>query len=186
MIKKSWSSFALAALSFGCGSAQNAGHSSPLVGESLSASTSASDESRAPPAKPTPNPTLSEGATEATAFAYEYLLASADLALGDECGVELGSTSTWQALSILVRDRRAAMLWDLTARANAPEARTAAVIGLAKLRAISYADARDLLRHVRGTVAICKGATRSRTTPELAGELLTHRLDGESNEVAMP
>jgi len=98
----------------------------------------------------------------------------------------LGSTSAWRALSVLVHDNRSAMLWDLTARARVPEGRAAAIIGLAKLRTISYADARDLLVHLPGMVYICEGRVREQRLPESAAELLPHRLDSESNEVPIP
>jgi hypothetical protein len=118
--------------------------------------------------------------------AYKQLLVDRDLALGDECGPELGSTSAWRALSVLVHDERSAMLWDLTARANSSASRAAAVIGLAKLRTISYADAGDLLRHITGTVKVCKGSKLAQLRPALTAEFLPRPLEGESAEVAVP
>lgn len=135
---------------------------------------------------PSPNQELLEDAPEETVAAYEHLLVTTDLALGDECGPELGSTSTWRALSVLVHDRRAPMLWDLATRGSTAEARSAAIIGLAKLRVVSHSRARDLLRRQRGTIVICKGAERSTTRPYSAAQFLPRRLDGDSTEVAMP
>lgn len=78
------------------------------------------------------------------------------------------------------------MLWDLSARASTTESRAAAVIGLAKLRTISYADGRHLLRHMPGTLTICEGSSRERTRPESAAELFPDPLEGESNQLSMP
>ena len=186
-----WNShFLIAAAVFlpSCASTIRSADSSDGVGSSLDPARSTSDASVPPSGKPPPtlDKTLTDGASVTTVSAYEYLLVAANLALGDQCGPELGSTSAWRALSILVHDQRLAMLWDLSARASAPESRAAAVIGLAKLRTISYADGRDLLRHTQGTVTICKGSIRERARPEFAAEFIPHRLDGESNEVAMP
>jgi len=171
----------------GCASTTGTAHSDG-VGLSSSLSSATLGESTSREGKPPPilNEALSDGASAKTVSAYEYLLVTRDLALGDECGPELGATSAWRALSVLVHDRRPAMLWDLSARASAPESRAAAVIGLAKLRTISHADGRDLLRHMPGIVTICKGSTRERTRPEFAAEFIPHLLEGESNEVPMP
>ena len=181
-------SLAASVLLTGCASTVGRVSSTDVVGVTLNPSRSTSDESMPSAGKPPPelNQALADGASERTVSAYEHLLVTADLVLGDECGPELGSTSAWRALSILVHDRRPAMLWDLTARARAPESRAAAVIGLAKLRTISYADGRDLLRHMPGTLTICRGTTRELTRPDFAAEFLPRLLDGESNEVALP
>lgn len=178
---------AAAFLQAGCASAARTLNSSETIGVSSSPSVLTADDSE-PSAKtpPTPDPALSDGAPAKTASAYAYLLAATDLALGDECGAELGHTSAWRALSVLVRDRRPEMLWDLTARASAPESRVAAVLGLAKLRTISYADAGALLRHMPGTITVCRGSNRAQKRPDSATELLSHLLDGEANALAMP
>lgn len=171
----------------GCASTLKSAKQEEVIGESSSpeppADESAPTAAKAPPAL---NAALVEGAPESAVSAYEQLLVSADVALGDQCGPELGPTSVWRDLSVLVHDRRSAMLWDLTSRASAVESRAAAVIGLAKLRTISYAEAGDLLRRMPGTIAVCKGATLGHARPEVAADLLSHSLDGESNELAMP
>lgn len=177
---------AAASLLLSCsGATRNA---DPVIGSSLSSADNSSYESRPASTKPPPAPnlSLSEGAPTKTISAYEYLLVTTTLALGVQCGPELGSTDAWRALSVLVQDSRSAMLWDLSARATATESRAAAIVGLAKLRTISQADGRDLLRHMPGTIMICEGTDLAKTRPESATEFLAHPLEGESTRLSVP
>lgn len=178
---------ALAVLLPSCASTQRNLESSGVIGASSSPSVTRTDEPVTPPsAPPALNQALCDEVSATSVAAYEALLVTTELALGDECGPELGATRVWRALSVLVHDQRTEILWDLATRASAPESRAAAVIGLAKLRTISYVEAGDLLRDMPGSVTICKGTTIERRRLEFAAEFLPHRLDGESNELAMP
>lgn len=137
-------SFVIAAMLLGCAPAPRTVDSCERFGSSTASASPGGSIPLSGKPPPTLNQSLSDGASAETSSAYEYLLVTSDVALGVQCGPELGATSVWRALSVLVQDRRAAMLWDLSARAGAPESRAAAVIGLAKLRTISFADGRDL------------------------------------------
>ncbi len=44
----------------------------------------------------------------------------------------------------------------------------------------------ELLRHMPGTVTVCKRSTRKQARPEFVAELIPDPLEGESNEVPMP
>lgn len=178
--------FLLGAATLLTGCASTTGGVDSVVGSSLSSPNTlrAVQPTERPP--PSLNQALTDGAPSTTVSAYEYLLVTANLTLGVQCGPELGSTSVWRALSVLVQDGRSAMLWDLSARASSPESRAAAVIGLAKLRTISHADGRDLLCHMPGTVAVCKGSTRQQRLPEHVAAFISEPLAGESSELSMP
>jgi hypothetical protein len=141
---------------------------------------------REPVHLPSPNQALLEAASPSVSRAYTDLLRSTKNALGTGCGATGTPTRTWTALSELVRADRSDMLRDLSIRATTTAARAAAIIGLAKLRSVSYAHAEDMLRRLPGTVDTCAGIDEHSALPETVAELLYLPVVGQSNEVPLP
>lgn len=132
------------------------------------------------------NPALVDGAPSSLTSAYEELLLSPKQALGTVCGPTGGPTKAWSAVSQIVNSNRADMLRDLSIRATTTEARAAAIVGLAKLRSISYANAEHMLRGLPGMLTICMGRDEHAARTEAATELLYVPIVGQSNELAIP
>ena len=132
---------------------------STLAGDSIeSGGGSPVPQHAAAVAAPLLNPTLVDDAPPSVISAYKGLLLSPKQALGTACGPAGSPTDAWSALSELVNANRADMLRDLSTRATTAEARAAAIIGLAKLRSVSYANAEYMLRRLPGTLALLPGS----------------------------
>ncbi len=97
------------------------------------------------------------GASVNSLAAYDYLLTTRPLALGEGCGDGGQTTELWFALTQLVHERETPMLWDLASRAATTEARATGVIGLVKLDAISAADGRAMLELLPAPILTCGG-----------------------------
>jgi hypothetical protein len=159
----------------------------PLPGDSTAtAGGSASAKQTGAEPAPIQNPALVDDAPPSLTSAYQELLLSPKQALGTVCGPTGGPTKAWSALSELVNANRTDMLSDLSIRATTTEARAAAIVGLAKLRSISYANAEYMLRRLPGTLTTCKGRDERTASTEAAAELLYVPVVGQANELAIP
>lgn len=141
-----------------------------------------------PKVTPTPsiNATLIDDTPPRVTAAYRQLLQSPEQALGTACGPTGGATTTWSALSDLVNANRTDMLRDLSTRAATTEARAAAIIGLAKVRSVSYGNAEYLLQRLPGTLTTCVGSDTRIADGSAATDLLYVPVVGQTNELPIP